>query len=345
MSGEVPVRMKAQRVSGFVMAALWTLMPAIALAASPRLSLPIACEIGGGCQIQNYVDDDAGPGARDFACGTRTYDGHKGTDFRIRDAAAMAKGVKVLAAAAGIVKAVRDDMSDVSIRGRNAADVRDRECGNGVLLQHGDGWVTQYCHLRRGSVRVEPGKSVARGEVLGEVGLSGLTEFAHVHFELRNGGAVVDPFTGEKTGAPLTGRCEHGAGNGSLWQPQTLAALAYKPAAFLSAGFAGEPVKLDATEQAPPTAPSPASPALVAYVRVLGVRAGDTETLTVTAPDGVTFGTKGPATIPTSKALWLSFFGRKRHAEPWRPGQYAATYRLERDGRVLIEERFSTRLD
>ena len=327
------------------LAVLWALTPAVAFAAPPRLSLPIDCEVGNGCQIQNYADNDAGPAARDFACGGRTYDGHKGTDFRIRDTAAMMKGVKVLAGADGVVKAIRDDMADISIRDPGAGDISGRECGNGVVLEHGDGWVTQYCHLRRGSVRVGPGETVARGAVLGEVGLSGFAEFAHVHFEVRNGDTVVDPFTGKGFSARSAAQCERADGDSALWDARTLAALAYKPAAFLSGGFAGEPVKLDAAERAPPPAPSSASPALVAYARVLGVRAGDMETLTIMDPGGAIFGAKGPAAIAAPKAQWLSFFGRKRSSRPWPPGQYSATYRLERDGRVLIDERFSIRLE
>jgi hypothetical protein len=328
----------------WALAVLCALMPAVAFAAPPGLSLPIDCEIGSGCQIQNYADHDAGPGARDFSCGGRTYDGHKGTDFRIRDTAAMIKGVKVLAGAGGVVKAIRDDMADVSIRDSGAGKVSGRECGNGVVLEHGDGWVTQYCHLRRGSVRVKPGETVARGAALGEVGLSGFAEFAHVHFEVRNGKTVVDPFTGNGLSARSSAQCEHADGDSALWDARTLAALAYKPAAFLFGGFAGEPVKLEAAEKAPPLAPSPVSPALVAYVRVLGVRAGDMETLTIMGPGGEIFGTKGPVAIAAPKAQWLSFFGRKRSAQPWPNGPYSATYRLERDGRVLIEERFSIRL-
>ena len=336
---------RTERKIATVLAVLWVLTPAVVFAAPPGLSLPIDCEIGSGCQIQNYADNDTGPAARDFACGVRTYDGHKGTDFRIRDAAAMTKGVKVLAGADGVVKAIRDDMADVSIRDSGASDISGRECGNGVVLEHGDGWVTQYCHLRRGSVRVGRGQTVARGAVLGEVGLSGFAEFAHVHFEVRNGDTVVDPFTGKGLGTRSSAQCEHADDDGPLWDNRTLAALTYKPAAFLSGGFAGEPVKLDAAERAPPPAPSSASPALVAYVRVLGVRAGDMETLTITDPGGAIFGANGPAAIAAPKAQWLSFFGRKRGAQSWPRGQYSAAYRLEREGRVLIDERFSIRLE
>ncbi|MDP3767388.1 MAG: M23 family peptidase, partial [Dehalococcoidia bacterium] len=36
----------------------------------PELSLPIACTIGRTCELQNHVDRDPGPGARDYRCGT-----------------------------------------------------------------------------------------------------------------------------------------------------------------------------------------------------------------------------------------------------------------------------------
>ncbi len=34
-----------------------------------------------GEAVSNHVDIDATAGLRDFACGTRTYDGHGGTDI------------------------------------------------------------------------------------------------------------------------------------------------------------------------------------------------------------------------------------------------------------------------
>src|SRR5262249_35663984 len=48
-----------------------------------ELGLPIDCEVGRSCVIQNYVDHDPSPNARDYQCGTLTYDGHNGTDFRL----------------------------------------------------------------------------------------------------------------------------------------------------------------------------------------------------------------------------------------------------------------------
>jgi hypothetical protein len=54
-----------------------------AAADPPRLQVPVACEVGRTCFIQNYLDQDPSPESKDFACGTLTYDGHNGTDFRV----------------------------------------------------------------------------------------------------------------------------------------------------------------------------------------------------------------------------------------------------------------------
>src|SRR5262245_52713649 len=81
-------------------ALLWAAIGA--LAQEPiSFSLPIACEVGATCFIQNYSDNDPSPGARDYYCGDRTYDGHDGTDFRLPSLEEQQAGVNVLAAATG----------------------------------------------------------------------------------------------------------------------------------------------------------------------------------------------------------------------------------------------------
>jgi Peptidase family M23 len=314
----------------------------VAAAAPPVLSLPIGCAIGRGCQVQNYPDNLAGPSVGDYDCGRLSYDGHKGTDIRLRDAAALASGVKVLAAAEGRVKGVRNDMADASIRDAGTREVSGRECGNGVVVEHGDGWVTQYCHLKRGSVRVKPGAAIERGAVLGEVGLSGFTEFAHLHFEVRKGASIIDPFTGEELSSRATNTC--GPGQDAMWDRRAAAALFYKPAALLDGGFAAGAVDLAALEASPPAAPTAHAPALLAFVRVIGVRAGDVEMLTVEGPGGAVFVGKGPLSIAASKVQWLSFAGRRRTSVAWPTGRYNARYRLERDGRVILDERFGVEI-
>src|SRR5262249_49849916 len=171
----------------------------------PKSDLPLACPADGGCIVRNFVDEDPGPGAKDFHCGTLTYDGHKGTDIRVPDGVAMAKGIAVLAAAPGKVLRLRDGMADASIHFTGADAVKDREAGNSVIIDHGNGWETQYGHMRKGSISVKPGDIVAAGHPIGLVGLSGNTEFTHMHFEIRHDGKPVDPYTGEAMGAGCGG--------------------------------------------------------------------------------------------------------------------------------------------
>ena len=63
--------------------------------------------------------------------------------------------------------------------------------GNVVVLDHGGGIQTRYHHL--GEIAVRPGQPIGRGEVLGTVGVTGETTGPHVHYEVRDNGAPIDP--------------------------------------------------------------------------------------------------------------------------------------------------------
>ena len=299
----------------------------------PKLAFPLACQIGRDCEVQHYVDRDPGPGARDYHCGTRTYQAHNGIDIRLLDMAEQRRGVDVLAAAAGRVARLRDGVPDISIRAPGAPNIANIECGNGVVIDHGGGWETQYCHMARGSLQVKVGDRVSAGQALGKVGLSGDTEFPHLHITVRHAGQVVDPF------APAAAPGSCGA-KAPLWTAAAERALAYKAGVILNAGFAPGPVSMGAVEEAAVGAVSPGSPALVAYVRAIGVDGGDAISLTLFGPDG---GVLAQARQPVAsyKDQQLVFVGRKRPPAGWAKGAYAAVARIERPGRPPVERRFS----
>jgi Peptidase family M23 len=56
--------------------------------------------------------------------------------------------------------------------------------GNHVTVRIGPGRYVLYAHMRRGSVRVHRGQSVARGQRLGEIGNSGFSATPHLHFQV-----------------------------------------------------------------------------------------------------------------------------------------------------------------
>jgi murein DD-endopeptidase MepM/ murein hydrolase activator NlpD len=291
-----------------------------------QLALPIDCAPGADCWVVRYVDHDPGPGVRDYRCGGLSGDGHKGTDIAISDLAAMAVGVEVRAAAAGVVDALRDGMADTSVDEIGRAAIGGRECGNGIRIAHGDGWTTWYCHLRRGSLMVEQGDAVEAGQALALVGLSGDTSFPHLHFDVRHGDEVVDPFVGTAPAADC------GPGAQPLWIPAVMDQLAYRPVLLTSAGFAtAAPDKEDVRRGWHRLAALPVtSPALVLWVGGYWVEAGDRVSFRLRGPDG---GTAVDHTIEIEKdqARWLGFAGTARPGMTWPAGTYAGEVLLERE--------------
>jgi murein DD-endopeptidase MepM/ murein hydrolase activator NlpD len=322
--------MARTRCAGFIVMAV-TISCAVSEAIEFRL--PINCEIGRTCEIQNYVDLDPSGGVRDYQCGQRTYNAHKGIDFRLPSLRAQRAGVDVLAAAAGRVLRVRDGVPDVSVRERGIGAVEGRECGNGVVIDHGDGWNTQYCHMAQGSVTVKPGEVIQASQRLGRVGMSGLTEYPHLHFGVTFRGDLVEPFAFE---APQ-GSC--GAGR-SLWEPSLQAALAYKPRTLLNTGFTDRSVEMQAIENEGLVAPTRESP-LVAYVRAIGAKAGDIQKLAITGPDGRIVAENSAKPLDRDKAQVMVFVGRKPPAGGWPQGIYRAMYTITAGGNVVLERAFT----
>jgi murein DD-endopeptidase MepM/ murein hydrolase activator NlpD len=76
--------------------------------------------------------------------------------------------------------------------------------GYQIVIDHGNGVFTQYAHLQKGSLKVQPGDTVTAGQPIAGMGRSGNTPSAgdtHLHFEVRlgspkpaaAGGKTVDP--------------------------------------------------------------------------------------------------------------------------------------------------------
>lgn len=94
---------------------------------------------------------------------------HSGLDF------AVARGTPVQAPADGVVTLVGDYFFN----------------GRTVFVDHGQGFITMYCHLD--AVLVEKGQQVRRGEVLGRVGATGRATGPHLHWNVSLNGNRVDP--------------------------------------------------------------------------------------------------------------------------------------------------------
>jgi len=296
-----------------------------ALAAPPALEVPVACDIGGECFIQFYVDRDAGTEVADYRCGALSYDGHKGTDFRLVDVPAMNRGTVVRAAAAGTVRAIRDGEPDIGAD-ESTRSLDGREAGNAVVLVHDAGWETQYSHLMKGSIAVRSGQQVQHGEALGLIGLSGNSTFPHLDFTVRHDGRIVDPFGG--------GSAPNCAATGErLWTAAAAKQLAYLPGAVLLAGFAAQIPERRAVRRGAHRARelSTLAPVLVFWVDMFGLAAGDIERFRILAPDGTVVAEREQRIDKAAHQHFQTIGQLRPDLGAWPPGTYRGEYLLLRD--------------
>ncbi len=306
-------------------AVLITSLAATPAAGDFSLVQPVDCVLDHDCYIQQYMDHDPTGDAHDFACGSLTYDTHKGTDFALPTLAAQAAGVNVLAAAAGTVVGVRNGMVDALQVGPDAPDVTDRFCGNGLVIRHADGYETQYCHMSQGSVVVTAGQTVAAGDVLGKIGLSGQTQFPHLHLSVRRFGKPVDPFNadGVQTCPDPT--------QPSLWADD----IATPAGGIVDIGLSDNVPTFDAVKAGTAGVEiTKHSPALVGWSHIFGTRIGDQITTRFTRPDGSQFDHTDD--ITRTQARIFRAFGKRTPAGGWPVGHYEL---------LVIHTRASAELD
>lgn len=313
---------------------------------APTVGFPLQCTVGWNCWIQSYVNHTPEAGVTDYQCGIRSSPRHKGTDIMIRNQQEMQRGVSVVAAAAGTVIAVRDSLRDVDYRTRPLDDIRNQECGNGVRIDHGQGWFSQYCHMRKNSITLAPGDKVEQGTSLGFVGMSGKASVPHLHFQVDFTDAesgermIVDPFVG------LTRSNNCGVGGRPLWHPSVASKLDYKTIELVDMGFAT-------------TAPTPEglnkglyddktlsvrAPYLFVWARGLYLEEDDHISFTITDPDGSEI-LNYTNELSEDQALGTLFSGIERPSVVWEAGTYTGRLEITRftlegnGGRFQFESR------
>jgi murein DD-endopeptidase len=333
------VYFKNMRLFSLILLIAGMYVPEFALAQDrphPDFALPIKCTYGVDCWITNYTD--TGPSgdekALDLACGTRTYEGHKGTDFDIADERAMKNGVAVLAAQSGRILRARDGETDQWASAAQLAQIRkdQKDCGNAVLIDHENGWQSMYCHLKNGSVSVKARQKVIKGQKIGEVGLSGYTKYPHLHFGITYKDIIMDPFTG----ASIEESC--GKKMSPLWDRNFK--IPYEHLAVQKTGFDNKAPSLrlfDLGEKPKEKLYSNLTPSLVYYLLYNGARAGDIIDLKIFGPDGKVFA-EHKTTQDKSRERQLEFVGRKTDQVLLRKGNYkgvATITRKNADGTAL----------
>lgn len=92
-------------------------------------------------------------------------------------------GDTIMAAASGTVILVSEP-----VEGKNKGG---SGYGNYCVIDHGNGYSTLYGHAR--DIYVKVGQKVSRGKAIGEVGSTGTSTGAHLHFEVRVNGSSTNP--------------------------------------------------------------------------------------------------------------------------------------------------------
>ena len=154
--------------------------------------------------ISGYIDHNtAFPNQlTDYNCGTRSYDTNSGYNHQGIDMFTWPFGwkmmdndeVEIIAAAPGQIVFKGDGNFDRS------CDFNTTTPWNAVYVQHSDGSVALYGHMKNGSTTTKNvGDMVTEGEYLGVVGSSGISTGPHLHFEIFTDATftqLVDPYAG-----------------------------------------------------------------------------------------------------------------------------------------------------
>lgn len=295
---------------------------------SPALAVPVDCIVGQSCLIQKLFDHDPGPGRRDYRCGLLTTNGHDGIDIRLRTMPDMRTGFAVVAAAPGTVLRTRDGEPDRSVDEQAVVDRKD--AGNAVVIDHGGGWQTQYSHLRQGSISVRPGQRLASGDRIGLIGLSGNSEFPHLHFTVRHRGEAVDPFVGNAAPSP----CDAEARAAGLWTPVAARSLRYEASAVITGGLAATVPSKAVAERDPPPGLAGRQAPLILWVDTIGARAGDRQHFSITGPDGQIVHDQ-QSLVEGGGLSWFAYSGKRAPVTGWPKGRYTGRYLLKRGGTTV----------
>lgn len=236
-----------------------------------------------------------------------------------------------VAAAPGIVTSARDGADEHFLLNAEVRKSIGRKAhGNRVIIEHTGGWESQYWHLRTGSITVKLGDRVARGYKLGLVGMSGRTEFPHVHIQFHKDGKIVGPFSGEAVGAGC------GRPTRPLWAKS--ARVQYPSFALYAAGFSDHSVTGNAVYSSARSVVSLPrhAPGLVLWATMFGVQRGDLLKLRIVDPAGGALFVR-EIRFDRAQARRMAFTGRKLPARGWAPGGWKGEDVLQRfvNGRTV----------
>lgn len=275
-----------------------------------EFGFPVACQVMGNCWITNHVDlDDRIGRTDDYMCGEKATDNNRSTHISLGSINAMENNIPVIAAADGVIE----------FSGNQGGF-----CGYRILIQHDDGWESNYCHLKPGTLQHNAGDTIKRGEIIAAVGMSGQADWPRLSFATTRNGMVFDPFSGRTS---IEG-CS--ATTNPLWidgmNPP------YEPAAVVGAGFTighvtNNEIMAGTAEIA--TAISTQTPQLSLWSLMMNLRTGDKIHMSITTPAGRILN-EMEQTIDTDTPRYPLYFSTLRKGFLWDAGEYQGVIKITR---------------
>ena len=173
------------------------------------------------------------------------------------------------------------------------------------------------------STKVKKGDFVTSGQTIGQIGLSGLTEFPHLHINVQQGDKFFDPFTGRE-------RYTVGSKN-SLWNANVYQQLIYKPLIIYNVGVSDEiPKLLDIRNEKYKTERiSFFSNMMIFWVDMFHVETNDVINIVVKNPDGNIFLNK-KIVFDKSNAKKLFYVGKRKPSNGFSKGRYTVQISFKR---------------
>lgn len=284
------------------LAAILFLMCFIKPSMAIELQFPVACRLMSDCWITNHVDLNNNINQiEDYMCGQKGTDNNKSTHISLGSKGAMEKNIPAIAAADGIIKTAEN------IGGF---------CGNRVLIDHGKGWESSYCHLKPETIIVKPNQKVKQGQILGAIGMSGQADWPRLSYAIMRNGMVFDPFSG---GTTLEG-CNPKA------KPMWISGVnpPYEPAHVTSIGFTVGTVSnaqiLNGTVKSAAVIME-STPQLSLYSLLMNIQKGDDITMKIIEPSGRILN-EAKIIADSDRNYYPIYFSTMRQNRLWDKGNY-----------------------
>ena len=309
-----------------------------------EFGLPTTCTMKTDCFIQSYPDHSSYPHtqptqtpAQDFLCGPLASKHYWATDIRVIHYD-IHNAPDVLATAAGKVTGVRRNMPDrINTDIINYQIPEGKEAGNSIIIDHGNGWQTQYNHLKFGSILVTQGQMVNAGDKIAEIGSSGKTYLPKLGLAIRHNNKPIDPFAYNENGG---WSCQE-TNRTTLWNDEANAALYYQQTGIARTGFSekvpeayrlrgGLPIK-DIRHISPDT--------VIFWADFYGIKKDDIIYMRIVDPTGQMFA-ETEHIARSDYPQWLGYVGRKLGTGALTSGIYFAEVIVQRGQNTLIFENY-----